>query len=191
MESVPDQQTGSRMSRRRFLKAAATASLGAGVGWSAPSQTVRAQALNTLKTLSKPSPNTVVTDAKGRLVRLADFRPTPLLLNFWASWCAPCIHELPTLEVLDKSLRGRGMAVMLVGIDNGGREFGEAFLAKHGIEIPFSLYDRTRTLARAFGIRGMPSSYFIGADGTVRGVVEGPAEWDRPAVVDRVVDLLS
>ena len=191
MEYVSDRPTGARLSRRRFLKASATAGIGAGVGWSAPSRAVRAQALNTLKTLSKPSPNTVVTDAGGRAVRLADYRPTPLLLNFWASWCAPCVHELPTLQSLDAALRRRGMAVMLVGTDRKGREFGAAFLEERGIDIPLALYDERRELARAFGVRAMPSSYLVGADGTVRGMVEGPEVWDDPAVVERVADLLS
>ena len=124
-------------------------------------------------------------------MRLADLRPTPLLLNFWASWCAPCIHELPTLQGLDAALRGRGMAVALVGTDRKGREFGEAFLEERGIDIPLSLYDERRELARAFGVRAMPSSYLVAGDGTVRGLVEGPAVWDDPAVVERVAQLLS
>lgn len=156
-----------------------------------PSRAVQAQALNTLKTLSLPSPNTSFQDANGGVVRLADFKPTPLLLNFWASWCPPCIHELPTLQGLDNALRKRGMAVMLVGVDRKGHGFGEAFLGRMGIEVPFSLYDKDRELARAFGVSVMPSSYLIGADGTIRGLVEGPEEWDDPAVIERVAGLLS
>ena len=161
------------------------------MGWFLHSRSVRAEALNTLKPLSLPSPNTPIKDAGGGTVRLSDYRPTPLLLNFWASWCAPCIHELPTLQTLDESLRERGMAVMLVGIDHQGGGFGEAFLERHGVDIPLTLYDEKREFARAFGVRGMPSSYFIGADGTVRGLVEGPEEWDRPEVLGEVVRLLS
>ena len=138
-----------------------------------------------------PSPNAPLVGAGGRTVRLRDFKPTPLLLNFWASWCPPCVHELPALQVLDAALRGKGMAVALVGLDRGGREFGEAHLERMGVAVEFSLYDETRMLARGFGLRVMPSSYLIGADGIVRGAVEGPEAWDDPAVVDRVAGLLS
>ena len=156
-----------------------------------PSKADRAKALNTLKPLALPSPNAALEDAHGRLVRLADYKPTPLLLNFWASWCAPCIHELPTLQRLDKVLRQQGMAVALVGLDRKGREFGEAFLEERGIEVPIALYDSTRALARALEIRAMPSSYLVGGDGEVRGLVEGPREWDDPAVMAKVASLLS
>ena len=191
MGHVSGQPPDPRLTRRRFAAAAPLAGFGAGMSWLVPFRTARAQALHTLKPLSLPSPNASVEAADGREVRLADFRPTPLLLNFWASWCPPCLRELPTREGLDKALRERGMAVALVGVDREGREFGERFLRERGVDVPISLHDGKRRLARAMDVRVMPSSYLIGGGGTVRGLVEGPEEWDAPAVVDRVVQLLS
>lgn len=176
------------LTRRRLL--------GTALGYAACSaltlpSVVRADALNTLKPLALPSPNAVLEAHDGTQRQLSDYAPTPLLVNFWASWCPPCVHELPSLVQLDAALRSRGMAVLLVGVDRKGRAFGEAFLKDRGIEMPYSTYDPKSTLARALNIRVMPSSFLIGADGEIRGKVEGPLDWGTPEVISAVAAALA
>lgn len=151
----------------------------------------RIHALDTLKPLSLPSPNTPIEDSTGTAVMLSDYRPTPLLVNFWASWCAPCIHELPALQRLNTALNAENMAVALVGIDRQGREFGTEFLANHDITIPLALYDAGGKLAQALAIRAMPTSFLIAGTGTIVGKVEGPLQWDDPQIISQTIAHLS
>ena len=132
-------------SRRVFLRYASYASASVILPfWSSLSQS--AEALNTLKPLSMPSPNAPIENMAGERVLLSDYAPMPLLVNFWASWCPPCVHELPALGVLDKALRERGMAVLLVNIDGKGRGFAADFLSDLGVDIAFSMLDSERCM---------------------------------------------
>ena len=175
-------------SRRCFLRYASYASASVILPfWSSLSQS--AEALNTLKPLSMPSPNAPIENMAGERVLLSDYAPMPLLVNFWASWCPPCVHELPALGVLDKALRERGMAVLLVNIDGKGRDFAADFLSDLGVDIALSMLDSERQLMRTLSVRVMPSSFFIGGDSEIRGVFEGVYEWD--VAVNEVARILS
>ena len=146
--------------------------------------------LHTLKPLDLPTPNTAITDAEGNSLTLADYRPMPLVVNFWASWCPPCIHELPSLARLDEALAPQAMGVVLVGIDRKGRDFGEAFLEARGIDIRARAYDAEGALAQAIGIRAMPTSLLISGEGRIIGRLEGAAAWDDPEAIALLKELL-
>lgn len=179
------------MTSRRLLLAMLTTMAGASVVSSLGFMPDKAHAaLDTMKPLALPSPNTDLEFHDGTRRRLSDFTPTPLLVNFWASWCPPCVHELPSLQVLDQALRKEGMAVLLVGLDRKGREFGQSFLEQRGIAIPYSLYDQPGVMARELSIRVMPTSFLIGSDGTIRGKVEGPLDWGDPDIISSVASSL-
>ena len=147
--------------------------------------------LNTLEQLDLPTPNTAFTDPAGNPVELADYQPMPMLVNFWASWCPPCIHELPALARLDKALAPQGMGVLLVGVDRKGPDFGEAFLKEKNISMRHRAYDAKGDLVRAIGIRAMPTSLLISSKGQIIGKVEGVAAWDDEQVITALADLLK
>ena len=147
--------------------------------------------LNTLKPLDLPTPNTAITDAEGNSLTLADYRPMPLVVNFWASWCPPCIHELPALARLDEVLTPQGMGVLLVGVDRKGRDFGESFLKDQGIDIRQRAYDAKGGLVRAIGVRAMPTSLLISGSGRIIGRFEGIAAWNDPEIIAHLADLLA
>jgi thiol-disulfide isomerase/thioredoxin len=151
----------------------------------------RATPLHTLEKLDLPSPNTKIESSAGSTTSLAEYRPMPLLVNFWASWCPPCIHELPALEVLDNALAKRGMGVLLIGVDRKGREFGEAFLNDRGVSIRQRAYDAKGDLARALTVRVMPTSFLVSGTGQLIGKVEGELEWDNPTIINVVQRLLQ
>lgn len=146
----------------------------------------RNSALNTMKPLDRTTPNTVVEQIDGTAAPLTELVDRPMLVNFWASWCPPCVRELPDLAMLDRALAADGMAVMLVGIDRKGRDFAEAFLAEKGIKIPARVYEPSGKLPRELEIKVMPTSFLITADGRMAGRIEGPLDWSSPQVISAV-----
>jgi thiol-disulfide isomerase/thioredoxin len=147
--------------------------------------------LDTLKPLTMPSPKTGFLGADGQNTRLADWRGTPLLVNFWATWCPPCIHELPSLMRLDQRLRQQNMAVMLISVDRDGIDKARPFLEKLGIDGPELGFDPRGDLAKAVSIKALPTSFCINADGIMTAQIVGDVEWDQPAVIETILPYLS
>jgi cytochrome c biogenesis protein CcmG, thiol:disulfide interchange protein DsbE len=109
-------------------------------------------------------------ESKGT-VSLASFRGKPVLVNFWATWCTPCIEEMPMLEAAH---RREGAKVAFLGIDRQDfRPDAQAFLRRAGVTYE-SAYDRDGELDDAYRLRGMPTSVFIDAGGRVVDQVTGP-----------------
>jgi thiol-disulfide isomerase/thioredoxin len=132
----------------------------------------------TLITPPRPVPETGFFDAAGAERTLADFKGRVVLLNFWATWCAPCIRELPSLDRLQAEMGGKDFAVLTISEDRGGADVAGPFLEKHGwTNLPVAV-DKHMALSRAFGVRGMPSTFLIDRDGRIVGSLTGPAEWD-------------
>jgi thiol-disulfide isomerase/thioredoxin len=104
-------------------------------------------------------------------VSLASFRGKPVLLNFWATWCTPCVQEMPMLEAAH---RRTGSKVVFLGVDRQDfRPDAQAFVRRANVTYP-SAYDRDGTLDEAYRLRGMPTSVFIDAAGRVVDQVTGP-----------------
>ncbi len=109
----------------------------------------------------------------GRLVRLSDFRGKTVVLNFWATWCPPCIAEMPELQALHASRAAAGdLVVLAVDVEEPGSVVGE-FVQQRGLTMPV-LLDRTGAVKRHYGLPGMPGTFFIDRDGVVRAKTLGP-----------------
>lgn len=118
-----------------------------------------------------------------RGVALRDFRGHATVLNFWASWCAPCREEAPLLEGLAREYRDRGLVV--VGVDTQDLEApARAFLARYGLTY-LNLRDPDGSIGRLFGTTGVPETFFVDAQGRIEGKFPGeqldPAVWRRAA----------
>ena len=125
-----------------------------------------------------PAPRESFTDAEGRQIRLSDFAGRVALVNFWATWCGPCVREMPSLDRLQKTLGGADFVVLALSQDRGGTKPVASFYRKHGLESLAIHIDARGKLARAFGVTGIPATFLIGRDGKVVGRLDGPAEWD-------------
>lgn len=143
-----------------------------------------------VKPLDLPLPDTAIKDKDGADLRLSEFKGTPLLVNFWATWCAPCVHELPALEAATKAL-DKDMQVLLVSMDRGTPERPAAFLAERGITSAFTAYDPKAEWARALSVRGLPTSLILSADQTEVWIVSGPANWDDKKILSQLRGLLA
>ncbi len=129
---------------------------------------------------SVPAPQEAFAALDGARVRLADFKGRVVLLNFWATWCAPCILEMPSLDRLQAALGDRGLAVLAVSIDRGGAKVIRPFAKRLGLEHLGLYHDDKGALFKAFGVTGLPTTFLIDRQGGVVGVYPGPAEWDGP-----------
>ncbi len=127
-----------------------------------------------------PAPPETFAALDGAPVRLADFRGRVLLLNFWATWCAPCIREMPSLDRLQAALEDRDLAVLAVSIDRGGAKVIRPFAKRLGLEHLGLYLDARGALFKAFGVTGLPTTFLIDRRGQVVGAYPGAAEWDEP-----------
>jgi len=126
----------------------------------------------------RPAPQTPFQVGDGTEITLGDFEGRVLLVNFWATWCAPCIRELPSLDKLQLKLGGEGLLVLAVSQDRGGAAVAAPFLKKLDIYRLGLFLDPKMKLGRAFGVRALPWTILIGRDGKMVGQLPGYAEWD-------------
>ncbi len=129
----------------------------------------------------RPAPALTLTSDSGASVTLNSLRGRPVLVNFWATWCAPCIEEMPSLLRLQAKLGG--LTILAVSEDRRGAELVDPFVAKHGVEKLAIYLDAKNEAGHAFAIEGLPTSVLIDRDGQVRARLEGAANWDSDAMV--------
>lgn len=127
-----------------------------------------------------PAPDTVFTDGAGEKRRLTDFLGRVVLVNFWATWCAPCIKEMPSLDALQAKLGGDDFAVVTLNEDRGGAAVAKPFLDKLGTRNLALYIDDKMALMRALDVRGLPTTFLVDREGRVRARLEGVAEWNSP-----------
>lgn len=122
-------------------------------------------------------------DLDGRQVQLSSLRGRVVVVDFWATWCAPCVLQIPVLNAFQTRHAGSEVVVLGVSVDVDGEDVVRDFAAQHGIRYPVLLGDES--LAREFGAQGFPSLFVIAPDGSIDsshvGVLEGDALEDAVA----------
>ena len=112
------------------------------------------------------APSFMVYDREGKEVLLSDFVGKPIILNFWASWCGPCKHEMPAFDEAYKKY-GDQIEFVMVNATDGQRETEEiaaAFIDEQGYSFPI-YFDSDFDASMTYGVRGLPTTYFIDAEG--------------------------
>ena len=140
-----------------------------------------------------PAPDVAFLRADGSQVALGSARGKGLVLNFWATWCPPCVAELPSLDRLAGLLAGSDIAVWTVSEDLGALAAVKVqkYYTAHGISHLPVLIDHFGKAADSFANQGVPTSLLIDKTGRVRARFEGGTDWSNAATVARVRALLS
>ena len=124
-----------------------------------------------------PAPELKAHDLGGAPRTLADYRGKVVLLNFWATWCPPCQHEMPSLERLRTKMAGRPLEIVAISSAETPAEVN-AYLSKMKLGFPV-LLDTDSSNTRRWKVFALPTTFVLDAEGRVRHVLTGPAEWDE------------
>ena len=125
-------------------------------------------------------PRLSFVDASGKQRTLDELRGKVLLVNFWATWCAPCREEMPALDRLQAKLGGPAFQVVPVSLDRTGMERVLSFLRREKIANLAPYLDHENASLAGFQLLGLPTTVLIGRDGRELGRLVGPAKWDSP-----------
>ncbi|MBW2271818.1 MAG: TlpA family protein disulfide reductase [Deltaproteobacteria bacterium] len=138
----------------------------------------------------KPAPTFALPSLSGdETLSLSDFRGKVVYLDFWASWCAPCVSAMPFLEELRTEFPSSRFQVLAINLDKDPRK-GEKFMRKYGVKYP-SASDPKGRLPQSFGLQTMPTSYLIDGNGVVRYVHKGFRGGDVQAIRDEIAKLVG
>jgi peroxiredoxin len=135
-----------------------------------------------------PAPALALKDLDGRAHRLGDYKGRVVLINFWATWCAPCRDEMPSIQRLKEKLGGQPFVVLAINLDEPESRIRK-FLSEMKVDFTI-LLDPERRVAKAWDARILPASFIVGGDGRVRYTLVGEIEWDHEHVVARISELL-
>lgn len=139
---------------------------------------------------ARPLPTLAVKSEDGRAVPLKEFTGKVVLVNFWATWCGPCIREMPSLLRLQKARGGPDFDVIALSQDLRGWPIVKPFLKKLNLEALSIFVDEKTAVARAMAVKGLPTSILLDRDGSELGRLAGHAEWDSAealALVDHYI----
>lgn len=134
----------------------------------------------------RPVPAVSFLDAHGKPASLADYRGKVVLLNIWATWCPPCVHEMPTLNKLQQKLGGRDFAVLALSVDRGGVFAVQSFYQENFIDHLAVAVDPTARALDTLQVMGTPTTILIDREGREVARTLGPEDWDEPGVIAQI-----
>lgn len=138
-----------------------------------------------------PSFRARALDGTGTVKTLDDYRGKVVVLNVWATWCPPCIVEMPSFERLHRAVADTNLRIVAISVDEFvGGDSVLAFARNLGVTFEI-LHDSSRAIDRQYQITGYPETFVIAKDGTIRKKWLGPADWSSPSNVALIRGLLA
>jgi cytochrome c biogenesis protein CcmG, thiol:disulfide interchange protein DsbE len=131
--------------------------------------------------IGAPAPDFTVQDSD-RTVSLSDLRGKIVVLNFWATWCAPCVEEMPSLVRLQQKMQSKGIEVLAVSIDDDDSAYHK-FLKNYKVDL-LTVRDPGHKSANLYGSFKWPETYIIDRQGVVRRKFIGAQDWEGPEILD-------
>jgi peroxiredoxin len=137
---------------------------------------------------NQKAPDFTLMDMQGRQVSLSDFKGKIVLVNFWATWCPPCIEEMPSMEKLYQRFKGEDFVLLAVNAEENGKQLVEGFLKKHNFSFPI-LLDEDAKVQQLFNVFRFPETVIINRHGEIVTKVLGGRDWMDQEIV-RVLDFM-
>ena len=134
------------------------------------------------------APNLILKDIEGKIVNLKEYRGKVVLINFWASWCPPCLEEMPALAAIYQKLRSKGFEILAISLDDKIQNAID-FVKKE--KLPFKVFmDPEGKSAQEYLVYGLPYTVLLDREGKVLFKIFGGHEWDRGKELERIQSLL-
>ncbi len=139
-----------------------------------------------------PIQDFILTDADGGQKKLSDFRGNVVILSFWASWCAPCLEELPTFAAIEKRFHDKGLRIIALNVEEGpeGKDFAKKFWSAQKFVFP-SFFDVSKKAAQLFEVDALPANFVIDRQGRLVFSGFGANDWSDPDTIEFIEDLLQ
>ena len=137
-----------------------------------------------------PAPAFSAQRLRGEQTPLSAFRGRYVLLNFWATWCPPCLEEMPSMDALHRDYRERGLSVVAVSSDKEGAAVVAGFVEKLGVTFPI-LLDPDGSVATAYGARNLPVTFLLDRDGNVVAAAQGARDWNSSEARSTIAEYLD
>ncbi len=146
----------------------------------------------TVKNRAVPMHEVSFRDLNGKETSWDAFDGEYLLVNFWATWCAPCVVELPSLDKLRQRFEGKGLNIIAVSLDqNRDQDDIKKFLENRGIGDFAAYWDEFSQIQRSIRLRGIPTSFLLNPKGQILYIFEGDATWNAPDAITFFETLLN
>ncbi|MCP5425183.1 MAG: TlpA family protein disulfide reductase [Gammaproteobacteria bacterium] len=138
----------------------------------------------TLNPDPQTAPDFRTKDVQGKVHRLTDYRGQLMVVNFWATWCPPCVREMPSLQRAWEELHRDGIQVLAINMGQSPEEI-KNFLKKYPLKLPL-LLDEDVKIAESWGVGGLPTTIMVDGNGRIIAEAIGPREWDEPDILDQI-----
>ncbi|HSB30431.1 MAG TPA: TlpA disulfide reductase family protein [Candidatus Sulfobium mesophilum] len=134
------------------------------------------------------APEFSLKDLSGRPVTLSSLKGKVVLLNFWATWCPPCISEMPVFNKLYKEMRGRGLEIVAISADRS-ESYVRDFVSKHSLDLRV-LFDADRSVTKQYKVFSMPTTFLIDKNGVIVEKFFGEYDWTDQEIKKKIEKLL-
>lgn len=141
----------------------------------------------------QPAPEIAVISDKGQETKLQSYKGKVVLVSFWASWCGPCLEELPTFSQLVQKYQGKGLEILAINVDESiddAKAFIPDFWKNKAIPFP-TYFDRDTKAARAFNVDVLPANFVVDRKGRIAFSGMGASDWSSPEIGDSIESLLN
>ena len=139
--------------------------------------------------IGKPAPDFDTVDLKGKVWSLSKLKGKVVFVNFWATWCAPCREEMPSMQRLYEKMP-KDKFEMIALFNNDKKTVAKNFVAKLGLTMPI-LSDEYNFAGTKYGLTGLPETFIVDKQGVIREKFIGPAKWDSPENIQMLMKYIN